>query len=106
MLAEDTSSRIAESSARREVPVPSPILALMSIVKGRGELLLLFLAGAVDGLGLDDFPIFFLVLETAPADLRLQLLAEEDPAQPVGVTIIGVDCNPGELGAHTLVPNH
>src|SRR3990170_3047078 len=104
MLAEDISSRRAESSARREVPAPSPMSALMSIVRGR-PLLLLFLglARAVDRLCFYHLPVFFLVLESTPAELGQELFPDDDAAHPVGVAIIGIDWHPGELGAHALV---
>src|SRR5687767_15381599 len=102
MFADDTRSSSASSSARRDRPKPSPRSAFRSIVRGK-ELFLAALFPAAHRLCFDDLPVFPIVLEAPARDFREELFAHDDRRQPVGVSIIPLDGEPGELRAHSLI---
>src|SRR5215210_4896188 len=104
MFADETKSRSASSWAARELPKPSPRSAFRSIVRGNRLLLAAFLP-AGNRLRFDDLPFLYVVLEAAAPNFWKQLLAHDHGREPVGISIVRFDGQPGELRAHALVAN-
>src|SRR6266568_2113251 len=105
MFAEETRSRSIASSDRRDLPNPSPRSAFRSMIicKPPGLLFLVRLLPAVERLGFDNRPRLFVILESAARELGQQLFANYHRSQPIGVTVIGLDRQPGKPGPHALV---